>query len=530
MSKIIQRQHLPKTFLSFLILVVFSSLISIYFNFNPALAHDNINHSLSGLQIIDPNPKLIDNKSGNLINNITLAYNIHANKAGTIADGISKLLLVTSYKNPINFSIADDTNLSKGTLSCISDNSNNTFSSLHSSVIIKPKTTKNGTCVVAVYTPPPTYINSSSSDSSRIINILVQDINNSSVNTTVPLSLYRVPVVLVHGLWSDPIQSWIKTNFNSTLVKDGFKVYLANYSAYNAETFDPYNITNRGNHGIDSIRNITNFIMNYYHDRGIAASQVDIIGHSMGGLLARGFVQQTDYKNQTNYMHGYIHRLITIGTPHYGGQLAKILLDHQNEKYCINKDNITIWEKPICDSHNITLLEPLKDIFNKYDFKNQIDKGGVEALAPGSKAYSNMCQTNVPSHAIAGSWVPKANDSHNFIQWMYRNITHNPQFDLDINGFNGTRHGDNDLQVNITSQLGGLPIHFRIPNSSILPDKSEVYYNTVHYPDLLSKSDTSATSELNSTNIQKDVAILLQSPQVKFADAIGEGSSCQISK
>lgn len=36
------------------------------------------------------------------------------------------------------------------------------------------------------------------------------------------------------------------------------------------------------------------------------ASQVDIVAHSVGGLIARGFVQQPDYKNPTNYMVGYI--------------------------------------------------------------------------------------------------------------------------------------------------------------------------------------------------------------------------------
>jgi hypothetical protein len=35
---------------------------------------------------------------------------------------------------------------------------------------------------------------------------------------------------------------------------------------------------------------------------------------SMGGLMARGFVQQPDYHNQGNFMKGYIQRLITIGT------------------------------------------------------------------------------------------------------------------------------------------------------------------------------------------------------------------------
>ena len=78
-------------------------------------------------------------------------------------------------------------------------------------------------------------------------------------------------------------------------------------------------------------------------------------------------------------------------------------------------------------------------------------------MAPGSLAYKRMCETNVPSYAIAGNWAPKAVTGHTFIKNMYRNIIGNPNFDLDIDGFNGTKQGNNDLQVTIESQLGGLP-------------------------------------------------------------------------
>ena len=54
----------------------------------------------------------------------------------------------------------------------------------------------------------------------------------------------------------------------------------------------------------------------------------------MGGLMARGFVQQPDYENKSNYMKGSIHRLVTIGTPHFGAHLSEILYEHRNDWYC----------------------------------------------------------------------------------------------------------------------------------------------------------------------------------------------------
>jgi len=305
-------------------------------------------------------------------------------------------------------------------------------------------------------------------------------------------------------------------------MKAGFNVSLANYSAYNAETFDPYNITKKGNHGIDSIRNLTEQTLQKYHDKAIAASQVDIVGHSMGGLLSRGFIQQPDYKNINNFKQGYIHRLITIGTPHFGGHLAGFLITNQNNEYCSDSSGHLLL-KTLC---NPTQLKKLNDIFAQLGLS--ITKGGVDALIPGSSAYSKMCQTNISSYAIAASWAPNAKNSYNDIQYMYRNITGNPNFDIDINGFNGTTHGNNDLQANITSQLGGLPIQFRIPDSTTLPNQSEVYNNTVHYFNLLDKNDTHATWELNSTKIQNDVIHIFQSPQDKFAPAIGIGSPCEV--
>jgi pimeloyl-ACP methyl ester carboxylesterase len=121
-------------------------------------------------------------------------------------------------------------------------------------------------------------------------------------------------------------KTWVTTNFANRLTNNGFIYAFADYEKHNSETFDPSAIKTMdgkpfGNYGIDSIRNTINYILKAYNYLSIAASQVDIVGHSMGGLMARGFVQQPDYKLSDNFMKGSIHRLITIGTPHFGGPL-----------------------------------------------------------------------------------------------------------------------------------------------------------------------------------------------------------------
>jgi hypothetical protein len=238
----------------------------------------------------------------------------------------------------------------------------------------------------------------------------------------------------------------------------------------------------------------------------------------MGGLMARGFVQQPDYNLTDNYMKGAIHRLITIGTPHHGGHMARFIYNHTEDLYCLI--GVSIKSPLVCSEP-----KPLKTIYRE-NFSTPIDQGGIESLIPNSTAYSHLCQTNVSSYAIAGNWKPNAILSHNDIQVFYSDITNNSALKLDEEF-----HGDNDLAVNITSQLGGLPNQIRQPDGTDIPDKSSIYNNTIHSKRYVNERDTNISWETNSTQIQNDVMRLLgSSDKNKFADAIGIGSLCQIPK
>ena len=93
------------------------------------MQNNNVNPSSSSSKspysLIDPNPSLID-ENGNLVNDISKDATITTYRNGTIADGISKLILVVDYDNPLQFSIngtkPDD--LTNGTLSSLNQSSN----------------------------------------------------------------------------------------------------------------------------------------------------------------------------------------------------------------------------------------------------------------------------------------------------------------------------------------------------------------------------------------------------------------------
>jgi pimeloyl-ACP methyl ester carboxylesterase len=461
--------------------------------------------------LLDPNPYLID-IDGRLINNINLAANLTTCRNGTIADGISKLVLIVESKASLQFSINDPKhdNSTNGTLSSLEQasnvNNNSSFTAKDS-----PLNISNGKSVVAVvYTPPDSF--NQDKVSNRTINVNVSDSDKPSRTLLeIPIHIYRPPIVLIHGLWMNPNNTWVTTKFANKLADNGFHYAFADYEEHNSETFDPFNKV-FGNYGINSIRNTVHGILEEYNYSLIAASQVDIIAHSMGGLMARGFVQQADYKRKENYMKGSIHRLITIGTPHFGGPLSKFLYDCGDYWYCV--DGINLSAARACK------VEPkkLRSIYSD-NFNFPIDKGGIEALIPKSNAYSHLHQTNVKSYAIAGTYRPNAKKSHTFQESYYQTVVDSNQFNLDKDAFDDY---DNDLVVSVTSQLGGLRKQIRKLSSNDIPNHSAVYCNTVHDCFYIKDNNKDVFSEINSPYIQKDVIKLLSyCDNDKFANAIG---------
>lgn len=116
------------------------------------------------------------------------------------------------------------------------------------------------------------------------------------------------PVLLVHGYLSDPtIWSYIE----SQLQNDGYVVFKSDYAPGSCSFITPSGCANGDikTYGWNFASEI-NFV-----EQQTGASQVDIIAHSMGGLIARWYIQT---------LGGYPHvrRLIELGTPNSGSELT----------------------------------------------------------------------------------------------------------------------------------------------------------------------------------------------------------------
>ena len=247
------------------------------------------------------------------------------------------------------------------------------------------------------------------------------------------LGLVRPPVVLVHGLWSNPDGAFPDNGagVRSFLKGAGFKIGVADYSGSNADHFTD---------NVGKVREAIRSVKQDYRDKKIAITQVDVVAHSMGGLLTRLFVQG-EFRGSSTFGKGSVRRLITLGTPHYGSSLANLLVLLRGKS-----------------SFGIGLTGIASFI------KHPINRGAIDDLQLGSGALIAIDTTPVRSFAVVGNVPNNAGavlGDVTKVLYLYLRITGSPldRVDLSSEGaflsslFN---RENSDLIVGTSSQKGGL--------------------------------------------------------------------------
>ena len=440
----------------------------------------------------------------------------HSN--GIVADGVSRILIIANYDNQLKFSVTGPSNIDNGSLNSINElkSINDMNNPKSNSIVADPiclKPHRKGSVVAVMYRVPH-YVNMKKNSKHLAVTISVSDIKKKYIQKNIIIKVYRVPVILVHGVWSDEEGSWESTGFKQFLEGHGFRVATVDYKEHNAKTFHPHAQPEVGNPAIGALKSRILEVLDTYNKQRISVSKIDIIAHSMGGLIARGLCQQYGYKAEENYMEGQIRRLITIGSPHFGAGLAGILNQLKDNWYSYGPF-IALWNSNYEKDFDYKRIQ-LKDIYSKV-YGTPIHTGAIESLASDSAAYFNLRPTRIKSYAIAGSWKPEAKKSHYDMEEYYRNILGNPFFSLDRDGL----CGDNDLQVSVCSQLGGLDGKRRRSVDKNPPKYGAIYENTLHSSWFIKNDNDKVTAELQSCLIREDIAYLLGSSDDNFANMIG---------
>ena len=248
--------------------------------------------------------------------------------------------------------------------------------------------------------------------------VVVQiSINNSDYVLNDTINIIRPPVLLIHGLNST---SDCFRELQNELIGTGRyadqQAFCVDYSTTNQAFFEenshvvPYNIE---------------LIKECWRIKGYANSKVDIVGHSMGGILSRLYLQSSGYDNN-------IHKLITLNTPHSGSQGANILVLFPEIRKRIKLEGNAVNDLCVTSFATRTLLN-------------------------GS---SVLNRNKVPSYAIATktSVFSKAVRSDKLGVGMFLAFSVLcPSLSVGINSVPSLiYHGENDLVVAVNSQEGGL--------------------------------------------------------------------------
>lgn len=347
----------------------------------------------------------------------------------------------------------------------------------------------------------------------RTENIEVIDIGNtSSPIYTFQIQIYRAPILMVHGLWAD-YSSF--SDAKKELVESNLYKYIqirsANYQPTNYLAF-------QSNKYI--VPTMINSLLGLLRNNKYSTSKVIIMGHSMGGLLSRIYLQSDAYTKKMD-----IQKLITINTPHSGSPYGNLLLN-PNKQFSNDVRKIVEY-----------IIDTTENNPNHYLY---YWGGSVKDLSIGSFALNELNQppqlnkNSVPTHAIVTTCstpeipavllkIPIKNKWLRFIQTLAKLYNGFAKFNNDL--FNNE---PNDLVVSESSQSGGVTtfnkfspqIHIGSPNNDdVLADikkaidtkpSDNTYFtlNGFHPPVLTSNYKTEEFEGYKTRNIEDAIDIL----------------------
>ena len=227
----------------------------------------------------------------------------------------------------------------------------------------------------SVYTPPDGY-GTDGTDSRQVsIQFAFTPAGGTTNTTTIPImtNLVRPPLVLIHGLWAHG-SDWNNTYTRQGMSTDAYTVYPADYASTNAASFT----TNQ-----TKVQGFVKEALRRFRTKQYAGAQVDVIGHSMGGILTRLY---TALPQLNTLKVSDIHRLVTLDTPHIGTNFANLLV-------ALHATSATVATAVETTVTNLT--------------KGSMIQGAVCDLAQNSSGLQLMnSATNIPGQFFTGTGGP----------------------------------------------------------------------------------------------------------------------------
>jgi pimeloyl-ACP methyl ester carboxylesterase len=308
-------------------------------------------------RLIDPIPGLVARSNPHIDCNKTNLSSLGLpERTGTTADGVSALVLVVETSGPVSVNIANSSAGHGSLTNCRSGGTNG----------MPPV---NGE-VAVLYTPPSSF--GSAGIDRRDITVNITE-PGSPLEVPVTFTLERPPVIFLHG-FNDSAAMW-SPDWLIAMSNAGYRfVRFVSYSlsATNSFMVDPSAYVTLHTRITQTLREV--------RATGIAAAQVDIVAHSMGGLVSRRLaLDRLLYYRFDNGFAGSIHRLVTIGTPHHGSPWASILAF-----------------RPFDGSLGQQIRSLARQVLGFGVM------GAIEDMVPGSAALAKVAASEVATHTVVG--------------------------------------------------------------------------------------------------------------------------------
>ena len=214
------------------------------------------------------------------------------------------------------------------------------------------------------------------------IPLTVTATQNGSIVGPVQITLQPPPLVLVHGIWStadawSQFIPWLNMNYP---LPQNF-ISTADYGQYSSLGFSDPNIQKVLERAIlDSLATANE------SPQGVVARQVDIVAHSMGGLVSRYFIKQNPASNS-------VHHLVTIGTPQLGSPLASLLWDNKNTTLSPTSAGVSPLVTAVCRAI------PSCTLGNFFAAIHKPVTTGVQSLIPGNQVTGGQVYDSILGQA-----------------------------------------------------------------------------------------------------------------------------------
>lgn len=285
--------------------------------------------------------------------------------------------------------------------------------------------------------------------------------NVSQQADPVNIEIIRVPLALIHGLNSDS-DCWEK--YYNHLIDAGL---YENWQVKNVSYKKTHNSHFSVNYqrATDAINELKSLCLK--KPRSYEVTQVDLIGHSMGGILSRFHVQRNGKKNGNSD----VHKLITVNTPHSGSEIGDIA---------------TIDPLFATDAW-IAGFRPLDAVYDLAVNSSAIDhdlNGSTRSRGLGVPVYAITTTSPLKTMAVGGMIA------------LFRKLigiyNHTPEYALYL--------GDSDAIVSRESQEGGCEAvaHFSGPMHTESPDDGNVWGKLTEL--LRGSTDNFSTNWFNPVN------------------------------